>query len=287
MFGRTPSNTQRPSTNYPGKVGRQMKRKRFIGIGVITLIMTGSTAAYGAIVESGVLTPKQEEVSQQLVTLPAPKVTYPVQVLEVISGPVKETDLVVGPVFSSDPPVVGSIDWMAQEKAAKDKLRSDAERKQAELEAEAARVKAELEAEIARLEKIAEDTKTLNETLVLVKNQIGKTYWVFSGSTPRGWDCSGLVRWTYLHLDIELEHRASIQRSSGTIVTEPKIGDLVSFNYRGSSRANHIGIYIGPDEMIHAGGKPGDRTEIRSISGWSKDNGNSEITYTRIIETNN
>jgi cell wall-associated NlpC family hydrolase len=264
-----------------------MKRKRFIGIGVIALIMTGSTAAYGAIVESGVLTPKQEEVSQQLVTLPAPKVTYPVQVLEVISGPVKKTDLVVGPVFSSDPPTVGSIDWMAQEKAEKDKLRSDAARKQAELEAEAARVKAELEAEITRLEKIAEDTRTLNETLILVKNQIGITPWVFQGSSPRAWDCSGLVRWTYAHLDVDLRHSASSQRISGEFVTEPKIGDLVSFNHRGWRGSYHIGIYIGPDEMIHAGGKPGDRTEIRSISGWSKDNGNSEITYTRIIETNN
>jgi hypothetical protein len=39
--------------------------------------------------------------------------------------------------------------------------------------------------------------------------------------------------------------------------------------------------------MIHAGGKPGDRTEIISISGWAKDNNNSDVTYTRLIETNN
>jgi cell wall-associated NlpC family hydrolase len=176
---------------------------------------------------------------------------------------------------------------MAQEKAAKDKLREEAERKQAALEAKASQVQSELEAEIARLEKIASDTKTLNETLVLVKNQVGRTPYVFSGSTPGGWDCSGLVLWTYAHLGVDLYHSANTQRSSGTFVTEPKIGDIVSFNYRGSRSAYHSGIYIGPDQMVHSGGKAGDRTSIVSISGWAKDNVNSEIVYTRIVETNN
>ena len=264
-----------------------MKKKRFIAIGAIALVMTGSTAAYGALTEAGVFTPSNEEVVEQ-VTKPATIIDSPVQKEDVaVFGPIQIQTIQAGPIFSSDAPLVGSIDWMAQEKAEKEKLKSDAERKQAELEAEAARVQAELEAEIARLEEIAENTKTLNETLVLVKNQIGKTPWVFSGSSPRAWDCSGMVRWTYAHLGIDLEHRASIQRNSGEFVTEPKIGDLVSFNHANYGSAYHIGIYIGPDEMLHAGGKPGDRTEIRSIKGWAKDNGGSGIKYTRIVDTNN
>jgi cell wall-associated NlpC family hydrolase len=243
--------------------------------------------AYAALAEAEILVTNNQETTEQLVTLPAPIISSPVQKEVVISGPVQTQVLQAGPIFSSDAPLVGSIDWMAQEKAEKDKLRSDAARKQAELEAEAARVKAELETEISRLEKIAEDTKTLNETLVLVKNQIGKTPWVFQGSNTRAWDCSGMVRWTYAHLGVDLLHSASAQRTAGEFVTEPKIGDLVSFNHRSYGSAYHIGIYVGPDEMIHAGGKPGDRTEIRSISGWAKDNGGSGIKYTRIIETNN
>ena len=216
-----------------------------------------------------------EQVITQ-VTKPTPIINSPVTKEVIISGPVKATILEAGPVLTSDAPLVGSVDWMAQEKAAKDKLKSDAEKAQDKLEAE-----------ISRLEGIAENTKTLNETLVLVKRQIGKTPWVFSGSTPSAWDCSGLVRWTYAHLGIELEHSATKQRLSGEFVTEPKIGDLVSFNHQSYGSAYHIGIYVGPNEMIHAGGKPGDKTEIRSIKGWAKDNGNSQITYTRIIETNN
>ena len=239
-----------------------MKRKRLITTGVVSLVLTiGTGQAFGAMIEAN--TAAQEVVTE-------------VQKKVIISGPVQTPLISAGPVFKSDSPLVGSHDWMVQEKAEKDKLMSDAEQKQAELEAE-----------IARLKKIADDTTTLNETLVLVKNQIGITRWVLGGSTTKAWDCSGLVRWTYAHLGVDLRHSATTQRTSGTIVTEPKIGDLVSFNYKGRKSAYHIGIYLGPDQMIHSGGKPGDRTEIRSISDWVKSNGNSEVVYTRIIETNN
>jgi cell wall-associated NlpC family hydrolase len=264
-----------------------MERKRFIAISAIALVMTGSSAAYGALTETGVFASGTEEVSVQVVTKPAEIIDSPVQREVVFSGPVTSPEIASGPVLKSEAPIVGSYDWMAQEKAAKDKLREDAERKQAELEAEAERVQTELEAEIAYLEQVANNTTTLNETLVLVKNQIGITPWVFQGSSPRAWDCSGLIRWTYAHLGIDLYHSATWQRNAGEFVTEPKIGDLVSFNHRSYGSAYHIGIYIGPDEMIHAGGKPGDRTEIRSISDWQKDNGGSGVKYTRIVETNN
>jgi cell wall-associated NlpC family hydrolase len=263
-----------------------MKRKRFAAIGMIALLLTSGTGvAFGAMLNSTDPTNAEEPVTQ--VTKAAAVLSSPVTKDVVVSGPVRVVEVQAGPIFSSDAPLVGSIDWMAQEKAAKDKLKSDAARRQAAIEAEAARVQAELEAEIARLEKIANDTKTLNETLVLVKDQIGITPWVFQGSDTRAWDCSGLVRWTYAHLGIDLYHSASSQRLSGEFVTEPKIGDLVSFNHRSYGSAYHIGIYVGPDEMIHAGGKPGHKTELRSISGWAKANGGSEITYTRIVETNN
>lgn len=252
-----------------------MKRKRFIAIGMIALILTSGTGvAFGAMLNATDSLNTEEPVTQ--VTKPTPMVDSPITKDIVISGPVQSIEIAVGPVLKSDPPLVGSHDWMAQVKAAKDQLKADAEQKQAELEAE-----------IARLETIASDTKNLNNAIVLVKRQIGITPWVFQGSNTRSWDCSGLVMWTYAQMGVDLYHSATKQRLSGYFVTEPKIGDLVSFNHQSYGSAYHIGIYVGPDEMIHAGGKPGDRTELRSISDWAKDNGGSEITYTRIIETNN
>jgi cell wall-associated NlpC family hydrolase len=258
--------------------------KKFAAIGTIALLTTSSGAAFAQMAD--ISSSSTEQVITQ-VTKPTPIINSQVTKEVIISGPVRATSLEAGPVLASKAPLIGSVDWMAEEKADKDKREADAKATVKKIQTEAEKKQAELELEIARLEKIASDTKTLNEALVLVKRQVGKTPWVFSGSTPSAWDCSGMVRWTYAHLGVDLEHSATKQRLSGEFVKRPKIGDLVSFNYQSYGSAYHIGIYIGPDEMIHAGGKPGDRTAIRSIREWQKANGNSEVTYTRIIETNN
>jgi cell wall-associated NlpC family hydrolase len=258
--------------------------KKFAAIGTIVLITTSSGAAFAQMTDLSNST--TEQVITQ-VTKPTPIINSQVTKEVIISGPVKSTSLEAGPVLASKAPLVGSVDWMAQEKADKDKREADAKATVKKIQTEAEKKQAELESEIARLEKIANDTKTLNETLFLVKKQIGKTPWYFGGSTPNAWDCSGMIRWTYAHLGVDLLHSASAQRVAGKFVNKPKIGDLVSFSYQSYGSAYHIGIYIGPDEMIHAGGKPGDRTAVRSIREWQKANGNSDVTYTRIIETNN
>jgi cell wall-associated NlpC family hydrolase len=249
--------------------------KKLIAFSVIALVMTGSTAAYGALINSSTAVQTQE-TQQQLVTIPTPKIVYPVQKVEVLSGPVKSSPLLAGPIISNATPEMGSLEWMAQEKERQDQFETEAERTQSELEAE-----------IARLEKIAEDTKNLNKAIAATKKYVGKTWYALGGSTPDAWDCSGLVLWTYAHLNIPLYHSASVQKESGAFVDKPKIGDIVAFTYNGASRAFHTAIYVGGGEMLHSGGKRGDRTEITSISNWSKSNGNAQITYTRIVETNN
>lgn len=126
-------------------------------------------------------------------------------------------------------------------------------------------------------------TRELKEVIEQLRARVGKTPYVLTGSTPSGWDCSGMVYWAYLQMGIELEHRASKQKTFGEIVTEPKLGDIVAFTYGGASSAFHTGIWLAPDLMIHAGGRKGDRTEIIPISSFES---GSTVTYTRIIDTN-
>lgn len=249
--------------------------KKFAAIGTIVLLTTGSGAAFAQMSDSASSTTEQVRITR--VTKSTPIINPPAIVKDsTVVGPVKISALSSGPIIKDTKPEPGSIEWMAQEKAEKDRIQSDAMSKQEQLEAE-----------IARLERIAEDTKELNQAVALVKKQIGKTWYAFSGSTPDGWDCSGLVLWMYGQIGYTLEHRASIQKNSGELVKEPKIGDIVAFTYKGSKSAYHVGIYLGPNEMIHAGGRRGERTEIVPIRSWAKGNGNTTVTYTRIIETNN
>jgi cell wall-associated NlpC family hydrolase len=127
------------------------------------------------------------------------------------------------------------------------------------------------------------NTARVNGVLNILTDRIGKTRYVFSGSTPGGWDCSGLVVWAYGELGIELEHRASKQQHAGVQVDEPKPGDIVVFTYNSRKSAYHVGIYVDSDTMIHAGGGRGDATEFASISKFAGKH--STITYRRLLQT--
>jgi hypothetical protein len=150
----------------------------------------------------------------------------------------------------------------------------------AEEEAEKQRIIAEVALKLHR-ENAYKNKIAMEERISLLEAQVGKTWYVFGGSTPRGWDCSGLVKWFYGGLGVELHHGASAQKNSGVKVDSPLRGDLVSFGHNADS-AGHIGIYISPDVMIHVG-RPGQTTSYRSISEFGKVYG--EVIYTRILDT--
>jgi cell wall-associated NlpC family hydrolase len=130
--------------------------------------------------------------------------------------------------------------------------------------------------------KLIVNTKSVHKAVRQLNRYVGKTWYVFSGATPSGWDCSGLVMWTYEQLNINLEHRASIQARSGRHVNNPKLGDIVVFKYKGHSDAYHVGIYIGNGQMIHAPNK-NEVTRIESIKTFAGKNSN--VSFVRLIET--
>lgn len=134
----------------------------------------------------------------------------------------------------------------------------------------------------AKMEKLREDTIRVDKAIDKLSTHVNKTWYVFSGATPNGWDCSGLTMWFYEQLDIELEHRASKQAKSGQNNKDPKPGDLVVFTYKGSSSAYHVGIYIGEGNMIHAP-KHGHLTRIENVENFGGQY--SKISYRTIIKT--
>ena len=103
----------------------------------------------------------------------------------------------------------------------------------------------------------------MNKRIEELKRHVDKTWYVFSGSTPSGWDCSGLVMWFYSDFGVELEHSATKQMNFGTITTKPIAGDIISFSRNGKN-AYHNGIYIGDGLYIHAPSR-GRKTTISSI----------------------
>jgi cell wall-associated NlpC family hydrolase len=159
----------------------------------------------------------------------------------------------------------------------------EAQIEQTKLEQEAAEQQRIREEEAARQLALETNTVKINKIIKYLTDRVDKTRYVFSGSTPNGWDCSGLVLWMYGELGVELKHSASVQQYAGVTVEQPKLGDIVVFKYNGRSSAYHVGIYLYPDTMIHAGGGKGDATSIVSISKFAGQH--SKVVYRRILET--
>lgn len=82
------------------------------------------------------------------------------------------------------------------------------------------------------------------------KQYIGSRY-VYGGSSPSGFDCSGFTSYVYKQFGVSLNRTAAGQYSNGTAVSKTQLqpGDLVMF---GKSGINHVGIYIGGGQMVHA-----------------------------------
>lgn len=75
--------------------------------------------------------------------------------------------------------------------------------------------------------------------------------YVYGGTGPNVFDCSGLAQWSYRQAGIAIPRTVTLQYYACTLVSSPQPGDLVFFNTTG--HLTHVGIYIGNNQFIHAG----------------------------------
>ena len=96
------------------------------------------------------------------------------------------------------------------------------------------------------------------------KKYLGVPY-VWGGTTPSGFDCSGLVQYVLKSVGTSIARVTYDQVKEGVPVTKSELspGDLVFFASNGD--IHHVGIYIGNDEFIHAP-RTGDVVKISSLN---------------------
>jgi hypothetical protein len=93
---------------------------------------------------------------------------------------------------------------------------------------------------------------TLADSIIdTAMNYLGTRY-LWGGSSPNGFDCSGFMRYVFSSHGIELSRSSRDQARNGIAVARDDLerGDLVFFGNGGG--INHAGLYIGNDEFIHS-----------------------------------
>ncbi|MFF4752769.1 NlpC/P60 family protein [Streptomyces sp. NPDC002514] len=81
------------------------------------------------------------------------------------------------------------------------------------------------------------------------RSALGRPY-VWGANGPSGFDCSGLMQWSYAQAGIGIPRTSQAQRYAGRQVplSQARPGDLVVYR----SDAGHVGMYMGNGQVIHA-----------------------------------
>jgi LysM repeat protein len=102
-------------------------------------------------------------------------------------------------------------------------------------------------------------TSNLNIDTLLTeaKKYIGVPY-VWGGSTPNGFDCSGFLNYVFNSQKITIPRTVATLWSAGKLVVTPRTGDIIFFATGTSTTTpTHAGIYMGDNKFIHAGTSTG------------------------------
>ncbi len=91
------------------------------------------------------------------------------------------------------------------------------------------------------------------------------TKYVYGGSSPSGFDCSGFVMYTMNKVGIKVNRSSRDQYKNGVAVAKADLmpGDLVFFSKGGS--ISHVGIYAGGGKVIHSP-RPGEKVCYTTLS---------------------
>ena len=126
---------------------------------------------------------------------------------------------------------------------------------------------------------ISRDGVTGKDIVDFASTFLGTPY-RYGGATPAGFDCSGLVYYTYKHFGINLNRTSYGQATDGIWVSKDnlQLGDILCFG--SGSNINHVGIYVGDGMFIHS---PQTGEVVKYTSIYGSYFGNRFVTARRII----
>lgn len=112
------------------------------------------------------------------------------------------------------------------------------------------------------VELLSDVSGTAKSVIEEASKYLGVPY-VWGGTTPSGFDCSGLMQYCFAKYGINLPRVSQDQQNAGIKVPldQIKAGDMVFFGYP----AHHVGLYIGNGQYLHAP-QTGDVVKISQLN---------------------
>lgn len=110
---------------------------------------------------------------------------------------------------------------------------------------------------------------------------IGVPY-LYGGSTPSGFDCSGFVQYVYRQNGFSISRSAPTQINDGRAVSYEDMlpGDILVWGYD-INNISHTAIYVGDNKMIHST-HPGEGVLVSNIDYWKRGSGTSIVGIRRV-----
>ena len=136
------------------------------------------------------------------------------------------------------------------------------------------------DSKLVPLGKVLIDKRQADAVIETAKKYLGVPY-VFGGTTPAGFDCSGFLQYVFKQNGITIPRLADEQYKLGKSVkmSELKAGDLVFFSTY-EPGASHCGIYIGNGQFLHTSSSHGVRIDRLDNTYWApKYYGGRQIVY--------
>lgn len=110
-----------------------------------------------------------------------------------------------------------------------------------------------------------------NKLIAEAHKVIGTPYRA-GGTTPKGFDCSGFVGYTYKKVGVSLPRASGAMYKKGKPVSLKQLapGDLLFFKTSKHKGISHVAIYIGNGRMIHATSSKGVKVDSIHQSYWKQ-----------------
>ena len=114
---------------------------------------------------------------------------------------------------------------------------------------------------------VSHGSNYINRTVISESMQYLGVPYVFGGTSPSGFDCSGYVQYVFAHAGVHLPRTADVQYEVGSPAGELMPGDLVFFSTY-CPGVSHVGIYLGDRQFIHASSSAGVSVASLDSSYW-------------------